>query len=369
MELWLIGNKAIVLVYVITSALSLGMEKPEFVLINLLYVIISVLISLFKSSRVKQGLVIVSVFLIVYAAGSLNPIFLLLLPVSLYELMRLLNRHPLFALIGVGITALFIHTEALPLYLMLTSMSYLLLIGIDSYQNRLLRLDDKNELMRADLERITKRLTENDEYIRQSEYTIKLEERNHLSQRIHDEVGHAMAGALIQMEAARMLLERDADKAAELLGNAIFISKDGLERIRLTLKELKPKSEELGIHRLRLFADAISAQHGIPTTLTYEGDLDILKPIHWKIMQENAKEAVTNTLKYGQATSISFEVRVFPKLIRFVAADNGVGTEQVIKGLGIVGMEERAATVGGTVLVDGTHGFRVTTLLPLRVDV
>ncbi len=77
----------------------------------------------------------------------------------------------------------------------------------------------------------------NKEYIRQSEYTFKLEERNRLSQEIHDKIGHSMTGALIQMEAAKRLMGIDKEKSAELLQNAIHISKDGIESIRITLKK------------------------------------------------------------------------------------------------------------------------------------
>jgi signal transduction histidine kinase len=47
-------------------------------------------------------------------------------------------------------------------------------------------------------------------------------------------------------------------------------------------------------------------------------------------------------------------------------ADNGKGAGKVKKGLGILGMEERAASAGGTVIVDGSRGFSVITLLPIR---
>ncbi|WP_236687231.1 histidine kinase [Geobacillus sp. ZGt-1] len=56
-----------------------------------------------------------------------------------------------------------------------------------------------------------------------------MEERNRLSQRIHDQIGHSLAGALIQMEAAKRLMDGDRDKAKQLLENAIHISKEGME--------------------------------------------------------------------------------------------------------------------------------------------
>jgi signal transduction histidine kinase len=53
-------------------------------------------------------------------------------------------------------------------------------------------------------------------------------------------------------------------------------------------------------------------------------------------------------------------------MIRAVVADDGQGAARIVKGLGLAGMEERAAAAGGTVIVDGSRGFTVTTLLPLE---
>jgi signal transduction histidine kinase len=48
-------------------------------------------------------------------------------------------------------------------------------------------------------------------------------------------------------------------------------------------------------------------------------------------------------------------------------SDNGIGTRQIVKGIGLAGMEERLASVGGTLEVfspeDG--GFRLKVIIPL----
>ena len=69
------------------------------------------------------------------------------------------------------------------------------------------------DTMRKKLQKLTKNINENTEYIRQSEYTFKLEERNRISQEIHDKIGHSMTGALFQMEAAKRLMETDPTKS------------------------------------------------------------------------------------------------------------------------------------------------------------
>lgn len=370
MDLWIIGNKTGLLFYVILSASILSpASSPWLILADLIYLCVNIAIPILrKHIRLQQLLSVCSAGLVVLFAYRLDPLFVLLLPVNLYELVLLWEGRRRIALALSLIPLAFIPREELPVYILSTSLSFLLYAGLRLHTERLKRLDEERESLRTEMQRLSQSLSMNKEYIRQSEYTIKLEERNRLSQRIHDEVGHAMAGALIQMEASRRLLAADPNKASELLGNAISISKEGLERIRLTLKDMKPRSEELGIHRLRLYADELSAKHGMKATVTHEGDLDLITPIQWKIMHENAMEAITNSLKYGNATAIELEIRVLNRMIRSSVADNGAGSPKIVKGLGIVGMEERAASAGGTVIVDGSKGFRVTTLLPIRAN-
>ncbi|TYP74637.1 sensor histidine kinase [Paenibacillus methanolicus] len=370
MEYWIMGNKAALLTYVIfVSYSAVRGSSPWEMLAYLSYLCVNMAIPILRKQRRFQLLgSVASAVLVALFAFRLNTIFILLLPVNLYEMVLLSGGRNRFALLLGLVPLLLIPVDEKLVYLLAASLSLLLYYGMRVHTEKLMKIGEEKETLRLDLQRLKLSLSMNEAYIRQSAYTIKLEERNRLSQRIHDEVGHAMAGALIQMEASRRLLGANPDKASELLGNAIAISREGLERIRLTLKDMKPRSEELGIHRLRLFADEFSANHAMKATVTHAGDLDAITPLQWKIIHENATEAVTNSLKYGGASAVEFEVRVLNRMIQSVVADNGKGADKIVKGLGIVGMEERAASAGGTVIVDGTKGFRVTTLLPFRKD-
>lgn len=250
-------------------------------------------------------------------------------------------------------------------YGLIVAFSFLVLTMAERYISRVLKLESQNDQMRKDMQRLTKSLNENKEYIRQSEYTFKLEERNRLSQEIHDKIGHSMTGALIQMEAAKRLMGIDKEKSAELLQNAIHISKDGIESIRITLKNMKPPTEQIGIHRMKLFIEEFAGKHDINIPFVYKGNLDMISPIQWKIIGENVTEALTNAMKYADATVISIDIHVLNKMVKVQVKDNGKGAVLVKKGLGIMGMEERTASVNGKIIVDGTSGFSVTMLLPI----
>jgi signal transduction histidine kinase len=366
MEFWIIFTKLLLLVYIAYLAVQTNISHISFVVLSLLvYFCANITLYIFKNNTIKRVLHVLSIGTSTAAYLMVDPLFSLLLPLSIVELAAGFFNKKLAMLI-LSLFPIFYMNEWLqPLYGLAACLAFMIFSLTSTYSDRLVKKEAQIDSMRKKLQKLTKNINENTEYIRQSEYTFKLEERNRISQEIHDKIGHSMTGALFQMEAAKRLMETDQQKATDLLQNAINISKDGIENIRLTLKNMKPPTEQVGIHRLKLLIDDFNAKQQIKTVLTQEGNLDIIAPIQWKIIHENVIEALTNALKYSHATQVSVELKVLNKMIRVEVKDNGAGTDTIKKGLGIIGMEERTASVNGKMIVDSSHGFSVTTLLPL----
>lgn len=364
-DFWSICYKATLFFYVmILVYLSESIFTPWLILVALIYICVNITFYILQNDRVTIAIMALSAVLVIGSYFYIHPLLILLIPVNMYELITRLFKMNGVVFILVIFPAFFLTDGLWIQYGFIAIISFAYFTMLDTFSSKFSLYRDRIEEMQVERRQLMSRLEENNEYIRQSEYTYKLEARNRLSQEIHDQIGHSMTGALIQMEAAKRLLRSDPDKANELLQNAIHISKDGIESIRVVLKNMKPPTEQLGINRIKLFIDEFSATHSIKTLLTYDGDIDLIHPIHWKIIQENVKEALTNTMKYANATQITVDIQVLNTLIKTVVIDNGQGIQKIIKGLGIKGMEERAATVNGTVIVDGSRGFSVTTLIP-----
>ncbi|WP_310550831.1 sensor histidine kinase [Paenibacillus glufosinatiresistens] len=369
-EPWMMGGKAAVLLYVISET-YFGTETPGrswLLLAYLIYLALNIAIPCIPYLPARLLLSGFSAAASAMAALRLDPLFALLIPFNLLELAAASRRPVLGAVVLTAVPVFLLPAGPRPLVLLTGALALLLEQGLRSLSFRLMRLEEREGRLKRDLERVTRSLHENREHLRQSEYTFKLEERNRLSQQIHDELGHAMAGALIQMEAARSLLQSNPAKSGELLGNAIAISREGLEQIRLTLRSNKPQPEEIGIHRLRLLLEELSFNQDISATLSHSGDLEMVTSLQWNVIAQNTTEAVTNALKYSGASSLHLEIQVLNRFVKAVVTDNGRGAGTIAKGLGIRGMEERAARCGGTVIADGSRGFRVTTLLPIGQD-
>jgi signal transduction histidine kinase len=139
-----------------------------------------------------------------------------------------------------------------------------------------------------------------------------------------------------------------------------------MESIRITLKNIKPGTEQLGINRVKLLIEEFSVNHFIKTSIRHTGNMERISPIQWKIIIENISESLTNTMKYGNASAIAIHIEVLNKVVKAEIKDNGIGTPSIVKGLGIRGMEERSGNIGGKIIIDGSIGFSVITLLPLE---
>ncbi|MBP2001418.1 signal transduction histidine kinase [Paenibacillus shirakamiensis] len=367
MELWSVINKLIVMLYVIYLCVQSDPKDTQWlVLYGLVYVAMNLIILIWgtRYSQFRQIMLGVVILGLCWSAVSYHAIFALLIPFSVYELHSGRSKPQPIVFILVFIPLFFLPSDSVPLYLLVSLVSLLNYRMIKQITIQLLQLNEQADQQRSDRQRLTNLLLGNQEFMRTSEYTTKLEERNRLSQTIHDGIGHAMTGALYQMEAARRLLRTNPEKADELLNNAIGISKEGIEEIRLTLKNIQPAVEQLGFNRLKSAAESFGARAELRVTLLQEGELNKITPLHWRVIHANVTEALTNTAKYANATTVHIEVRVLKSWIKTVIADNGQGNTKIVKGLGLIGMEERTASVQGTLIADGSQGFSITMLIP-----
>lgn len=361
-------NKLILIFYIALTLVyeeTIGVSWAVFLL--LMYFCINICSHLFTQRVLITLFLVTSVTISIIGSLYVYPLFMLLLPLSIVELLDLWAMPKLLTFIFAVVPAFYVQSDMQAEYVLVMMFTYLTYtIGV-IYHMRLLERESQLDALRNKQQKLIKQINENDTYIRQSAYMFKLEERNRISQEIHDNIGHSITGALIQMEAAKTIMMADRKKAAELLQNAIGITQDGIDSIRLTLKNMKPPIEQVGMNRLKLYIDEVSVRHDKRTVLTYNGDIDRITPIQWKVIQENVMEALTNSLKYaGRNTQISVDVQVMNKLIKVEVKDNGKGAEKIEKGLGMIGMEERTAAVDGKVIADGSDGFSVTTLLPVK---
>ncbi len=198
-----------------------------------------------------------------------------------------------------------------------------------------------------------------------AKYASQLEERNRIAQKLHDELGHTLSGSALQLEAIQLILEKEPEKAKTMLAQVTRGLREGTDEIRQILKNIKPEAASLNISNIRVLASNAKERAGIKTEVIYDTGIADISQNQWQVITENIREALTNMMKHAGATKAVIQFERLNKLIKVTVKDNGRGCMHVESGLGISGMEERCAGLGGQLVVDGSYGFSVIMLLPL----
>ncbi len=355
------------LLFVLTQHLS-AFFNASYLLAVLLYLSFTLLSFITVRARISL-LVLLSGGILLFGFLAM-PYLLFLFPFSLFSLFLRgekgsLSVYALYAVIAMLPLFAFRDFQISALYLWLMTFAFIFYMILNKQAYTLMWKEETNETQRIQLENMRIKMDQLETRIMEETSLAKLEERNALSHRIHDELGHSLSGGLIQLEACKAILHKDAHQAAQLLDNAIQISQAGIEEIRKTLKETKPAQESLGVTRIKSELSQFESKYKCQTLFYAKGPLAKISQPMWYVFLQNLTEALTNSLKYSEATRIEAELIVLNKVARFEIRDNGIGTTTILKNLGLLGMEERTAKLGGNVIFQGEDGFSVITLIPI----
>lgn len=347
--------------------LELAFAHPEKALlgipVTLVFLGLAALAALLKG-HFRALLVLLSLALAFYAFQLLTPAFAYLLVLALFLLMEPLPKGHFAA----GALALGLLYAARPDQLGNYLPFILLLLFIQHHLDRLLlqaALDvEARRTQELRIDSLQQKILDlESEKVRIEAFSAS-EERNRLAQELHDRLGHTVSGTILSLEAARLMMKESPARTEALLEDSVNTLRSGMDDIRRTLKAVKPSPSELGISALRHQLVQLQGQSAIKTYLTFDGDLSAITYAQWQIFQDTLREAFTNTMRHGAASTFTLDLRVYPGLVRAEFKDNGAGCPHVKKGMGLTGMEERLAKEGGELLVDGSRGFSITLLFP-----
>lgn len=190
-----------------------------------------------------------------------------------------------------------------------------------------------------------------------------LDERAELSQTLHDKLGHNINGSVYQLEAVKVLMEKDSETSKKMIQAVINQLRSGMDEIRMILRKERPKKYKLAVLQLEKLCEDCRMK-GVEAEFITEGELKEIPEKFLEIILDNAYEAVSNSLKYAKCSRIIIRVYVLNQMIRCTISDNGVGCREVIDGMGISGMRKRVREVNGILDFESEAGFTINMLLP-----
>lgn len=200
-----------------------------------------------------------------------------------------------------------------------------------------------------------------------------LEEKTRLSQALHDKLGHSINGSLFQLEACKILVEKEPDKSMQMLQAVIDNLRSSMDEIRLILRKERPDKKSTALLQLHNLGEECKKKYNIAVEVKFHEtkkiiSVEIVDEI-WEVILDNIFEAITNALKYAKCTKISIEIMVLNKVIRCSIKDNGIGCSLIKDGMGLSGMKERTRKMKGYVDIEGKDGFCVNMILPLETKI
>lgn len=192
------------------------------------------------------------------------------------------------------------------------------------------------------------------------------QERNRIAQQVHDTAGHTLTMLQSYMKLA-MLAGEDQEnaKVQEYLTQARLLASDGLKELRQSINQMrKEQSCELLTQGILQLTDQVKE---IPVELTVQGEDSEKYSYLTGICYACVREAITNSLKYADASKIEIILRFQPEGVELMFGDNGKGCEELKENNGIRGIRERVAKAGGTVrfVTAQGEGFLMRLCLPL----
>jgi signal transduction histidine kinase len=203
------------------------------------------------------------------------------------------------------------------------------------------------------------------------------QERLRIARDLHDAVAHSLTTINVQAGVAAHLLDRDPGNARGALRTIEEASHDALDELRAIVGILRAHDGERAPLDPAPTLDAVSALVEQTRALGLDVRLDVRgeRPGHlpeavqlaaFRIVQESLTNARRHAAGAPARVGLSFEPE---RLLITVENDNGTTSNGGSSGagVGLIGMQERAAAVGGTLRAAASpDGFRVAVELPYR---
>jgi signal transduction histidine kinase len=211
------------------------------------------------------------------------------------------------------------------------------------------------------------------EYAATIEELSMIKERTRIAGEVHDTLGQTLSILLSTIQSSIAALKTDPQNIEMKLLEANRLVKQGLIELRWSVSELtygQADGEKFKLTLQRLFTEY--AALGMRVEFSVEPLGLTLSPRYFHALYRVCQEALTNSLKHGQATEVNVILKVAGRKLQLFIFDNGVGCVNIslAKGFGLPGMKQRIEELGGAVYFgsNGEMGFHVKVEIPMLED-
>ena len=217
------------------------------------------------------------------------------------------------------------------------------------------------------------RISDLDEERAQATRMAHLSERTRIARDIHDNVGHLLTRAIMQIQAGRVVAQSKGDQSTErILDDVGKTLNEAMTTIRRSVHDL----EDEGTDFASQMEDASSEASMGRLKVDLNNGIETAPAPVCRCLATIVREALTNTIRHSSAKSAQVVLRDLPAFWQMVVQDDG-GSQQsqpdgtrpkepdLQRGMGLADMEARARALGGTANSGpNRQGWKVFVSLP-----
>jgi PAS domain S-box-containing protein len=204
-------------------------------------------------------------------------------------------------------------------------------------------------------------------------------ERKRIARELHDATGQSLNAILFGLKAVESAAQNDPSQISNLLTRLKASVSDTVRELQEIIYALRPSVlDDLGlIPALRWYAETFLEAEGTRVEWQISNGERRLPPEIETALFRIGQEAITNIRKYASARRVLISLAVNERSVRLQVEDDGVGfdveealahTRRDGRGLGLLGMRERAELLGGWLRVESSPGGGTRVTVELSLD-
>jgi PAS domain S-box-containing protein len=223
------------------------------------------------------------------------------------------------------------------------------------------------------------RLRESEEQLRRLAARVqdtREEERAMVARELHDELGQTLTALKLELTRAITLLKGTplTAPAVDRLQALVGLVEIGIATVKRITTSLRPPTlDHLGLpEAVRWEASTFRARTGLRCHVRADTETAPITPEQETVLFRVLQEALTNVARHAKAGAVYITLRQRGRAYEMRIRDNGRGiTDAEISdscALGLLGMRERVALIGGTFDISGSRGKGTVIVVRVALD-
>ena len=209
------------------------------------------------------------------------------------------------------------------------------------------------------------------------------EEQRRISRELHDQIGQTVTGLSLGLKALEQGLAKGShgEAATEQVRWLEQLAAEIGRDIHRTASDLRPTAiDDLGIFKaIEAYVADWQERYGVRVDIQTFGRDDKLPADVAAVLYRLVQEGLTNVLKHASASKVSIVLEKKTEGLALVIEDDGVGFDPETvgrlaagsgrtPGLGLSGMRERVALLGGTIVIESSQGKGSTIFVQVPLE-